>query len=569
MGRYARRIGPIGELPSRAPASGSWHRGRGRSSFPFFLACALILIVSGCSGDASDGQSPTVEFENSPECLRFDGGFPSGLVLLPGDGSEAAVGQIQPTAILGLDLDREPPSLIARDAIPGFPEVPCARCGGIARVDSDGDGEADACRSESLGFRCFSPVAGDLFALEADRVALSTSGYEQLVFVDPRSNALLPVELDPAPAQPGFDPADWPFWPAAGERPVRTALSTRACVYGDDFVDSNGGAIGATTSCDGLRSGFVTGFTAGVARAAGRLFVATSNLLRSSTAQFAPGTLLVFDYDERVVPPSVRPDPAQAVILLSGSNPTSVTAWRTPAGRDLILVGVTGAIAIGTGPDLVRSDAFVDVVDADRLERIATIPLGRAGLGFSPLAIDPSGRLALGGAATSRALFGIDLATLDDPNLGRGPEPLPIVLDGSQPGFPDARVYSASRPFPLPARSDGPPASVCATQTSVALDERGTFGVASDFCDGTIAVLDLGLPASRSTAIDPETALRVDRLQKVAAPLVDDASDRLRAIDRVLIRPGTPGLDFDGPDVYFSAGLPEAAVCGTRVNALP
>ncbi len=290
--------------------------------------------------------------------------------------------------------------------------------------------------------------------------------------------------------------------------------------------------------------------------------------MRSSRAQYAPGTLLVFDYDDTRSPPLTRPSAEQSVILLSGFNPTGVTAYRTPSGRDLILVSLTGAIAIGTGSDLVRSDSAIDVIDAESLALIATIPLGRAGLGFSELAIDASGRIALVGAATSRALFGIDLAALDDPNLGLGPEPLPVVLDGSSPPFPDARLFTASAPFALPHRSNGPPSSECATQTSVALSRDSAFGVASDFCDGMLSVLAVETPASRATALDPGTVLRVDRTQNVAAPLVAESADALRAIDRVLIRPGEPGIDFDGPDVYFSAGLPEAAVCGTNINAL-
>ena len=112
------------------------------------------------------------------------------------------------------------------------------------------------------------------------------------------------------------------------------------------------------------------------------------------------------------------------------------------------------------------------------------------------------------------------------------------------------------------------PIADCATQTSVALSRDGALGVASDFCDGTLSVLALEVPASRAMALDPDTVLRVDRVQNAAAPLVAESSDELRAISRVLIRPGEPGIDFDGPDVYFSAGLPEAAVCGTNVNSI-
>lgn len=535
------------------------------------LVGAVALAVAGalgCAGDASDGEAPTIEFASSSECIRFDGGFPSGLVSLPGDGGEAAVGQLNPTAVLGLDLDAEPPRLLARSDIPGIPTVGCGRCGGIARVDSDGDGIADACRSDEQGFRCFSPIAGELSALSATRVALSTSGYEQILFVDPRTSTPLPVELATPLASAGFDPADWPFWPSPGAPVIRNGISTRVCVYGVGLVDSTGETLGAAAGCDPGRAGFATGFTAGVALRRSRLFVATSNLIRSSRAQFAPGTLLVFDYDTSVSPPRARPAGGDAVIRLSGFNPTGVTAYQTPAGRDLILVGSTGAIALGSGSDLVRSDSLVDVVDAETLELIATIPLGRAGLGFSALAIDASRRLALGGAATTRALFGIDLAALDDPDLGSGSDPLPIVLDGSQPPFRDARVFTASAPFVLPTRADGAPANECTTQTSVAFSPRRARAVASDFCDGTMSVLDLALPASRATPLDPASILRLERVQNVAAPLVADAGPRLRAINRVFVRGGEPGIDYSGPDVFFSAGLPEASVCGVHIDAI-
>ena len=540
----------------------------------FFLA----LVLVGCEGDGSGGSSPTIEFSNSSECIRFDGSFPSDLALLPGADGEAAVVQLLPIAILGLDLDREPPRLLARDGIPGFPEVPCGDCScGVCGdsenvgIDSDSDGDVDACRNYALGFGCDSPVPGELLVMDARRVALSTTNIEQIVFIDPRTNLLLPVELETPAASPSFEPADWPFWPPPNTRPVRTALSTRTCVYGEGLVGSLGSPIGNRASCDGVRNGFSTRFTAGAASVRGHIFAATSNFLilgRGFPSQFAPGTVLVFDYDATISPPRARPNPNRPVIQLTGYNPTGVTAYQTPNGRDLILVNVTGAIVTGTGTDLVRTDSSIDVIDAESLELIATIPLGRAGLGFSGLAIDPSRRLALAGAATSRALFGIDLAALDDPALGLDPESRPVVLDGSDANFPDARVFSATTPFRLPKRTDGAPESVCATQTSVSLSVDADWGVTSDFCDGTVSLLGLRLPASRTTPLDPEAILRVERVQKVAFPLVAESFDRTRAIDRILIRPGRPGIDFSGPDVYFSAGLEVGAVCGTHINAL-
>ncbi len=528
------------------------------------LLVAALAVGTGCEGDGSDGAAPRIDFQPTPDCIRFSGGFPSGFTLLPGADSEAAVVQFIPTVVLGLDLDAEPPRLLADEAIPAFPELECSRCGGLTRVDSDSDGEADACLSDQLGFSCLSPAAGSAFGIDANLVALSTSSYEQVLFIDPQDGGLVPVELETPPDSPTFDPADWPFWPSIGTRVEQTGLSTRVCVYGDGLSDSLGDPIGPNRFCDDTRDGFVTRFTAGGALIGDRLFVATSNLLRSSRAQFAPGSVLIFDFDTGFEPPRANPDSEIAVILTTGFNPTTVTPYTTPSGRNLVLVGISGAIALGTGPDLIRSDSSIDVIDVATRVLIATIPLGRAGLGFTGLALDRTGRLGLIGAATTRALFGIDLAALDDPSLGLGSDPLPIVLDGSNPGFPDARLYDADTPFLLPKRANGPPDSLCTTQTSVASTRDSDFIATSDFCDGTVTVLSLQLPSQRTTALDPATTVMVDRLQAVAAPLVDDATGQIRAINQILIRPGVPGVDFIGPDVYFTAGLPEGAVCGVR-----
>jgi hypothetical protein len=532
----------------------------------------ILLIVSlafaaGCEGDGSDGAAPRIDFQPTPDCIRFAGGFPSGFSLLPGAGNEAAVVQFIPTVVLGLNLDFEPPVLLADSAIPEFPEIVCDRCGGLLRVDSDSDGEPDTCRSDELGFSCLSPIAGSLYGVDDSLVALSTSSYEQILFIDPRDGGLRPIDIELPAVSASFDPADWPFWPAVGSSVERSGLSTRVCVYADDLMDSLGDPIGPNDFCDDTRNGFVTRFTAGSALAGDRLFVATSNLLRSSRTQFAPGTVLIFEFDTNFDPPRARPDPMASVLITTGFNPTSITPYTTPSGRELVLVGVSGAIALGSGSDLVRTDSAIDVIDATSLELIATIPLGFAGLGFGGVSIDPTHRVGLIGAATRRALFGIDLAALDDPTLGFGPEPLPIVLDGSTPGFRDARLYDADSPLLLPKRANGPPDSQCTTQTSVAMSSNSSFGATSDFCDGTVTVLTIAPPPLRTTPLDTAAVVTIDRLEAVAAPLVDDATGRIRAIGGVVVRPGTPGVDFAGPDVYFTAGLPEGAVCGVRIQA--
>lgn len=528
----------------------------------------LFLLGLGCpAGDATDGPSPVVRIASTPDCLVLSGGFPSGFVPLPGAPDEAAVVQFAPFAVVGVDLEGEPPTRLALDPIPPLPEQAGVRCPGL-RVDSDGNGIADADDNQALGLFCVDPAAGTIRPVAADRVAVTTSGYEQILFADPRSGELRSVQLDPPAAGPGFDPADWPLWPAAAVRPFQTGASTRVCVYGSGLVDSLGDPLGAESRCDPGRDGFFTSFTADVALVAGRLFVATSNLLRAGLGQFAPGTVLVFDYDDGVAPPRITPLADGAVRLLSGYNPTSLTPYTTPSGRELVLVGVTGALALGTGPGLVLTPSSIDVIDATTLDRIATIPLGLAGLGFDGLAIDATGRLGLIGAVADRALFAIDLAALDDPTLGLGPETLPIVLDGGTPSFPDARVYDAGRPFPLPKRADGPLDSDCAPQTSVDIRDDNGFAAATEFCDGTITRIEIDLPLLRTTPIDPDRVLRVDASIAALAPNVPGAITELRLPGDVRIRPGSPGIDYDGPDVHFTFGDPEGGVCGIRIDAI-
>ena len=529
------------------------------------IVSLVALLALGCPGDGGSGKPPEIIFDSTPECIVIAGGFPSGFTGLPDPPGRAAVAQFIPTAVLGLDLETEPPQLLATQAIPGFPLLPSPSCGG-SRVDSDSDGRPDPDRSKELGFACSVPVPGALRSIEPNLVALAMSKYEQIVLVDPRDGTLQFAQLDTPVLATSFDPADWPFWPAPGDRPFQSGFSTRACVYGSGFVDHLGDPIGANTRCDAARNGFFTGFTADALRVADQLFVTTSNL-NQLTSSFQPGTVLRFDYDRSSDPPTVRPRAEGAILLTSGYNPTSLTPYMTPNGRNLVLVAVTGAIDLGTGADLVRTDSAVDVIDVLTGTLIASIPLGRAGSGLTGIALDSSGRLGLLGASTRRALFGIDLAPLDDPMLGLGPDPLPIRLDGSTPGFADARVFDADDPFELPKRTDGPSDSVCTTNTSVAIKQNGDFAVTTDFCDGTVSVLDLELPAARTTPIDRARVLRVNRVLNVAAPLIPSATGLPRAIERILIRPGTPGVDFQGPDVHYTLGLTEGAVCGVRIES--
>jgi hypothetical protein len=497
-------------------------------------------------------------------CVPIAGSFPSGFDMLPGGRGHAVVVQQTPAALIALDLNSEPASMLATDEILPLPP------------DSDGDGVEDGARSRSLGFPPLVPIVGSALAVSEELAFVSASSYEEVIFFEVPSGALTQLWVE----NPSSTPSDYPLLPEQAE--LRSAVSTRACVYPPDPTDSLGDAIGPEPRCNPDVPGYFTNYTAGRAVAAGYLFVVTSNLRRSSEARFNPGTVLVYEFDPLSSPPTLRPD---AVIFTSRFNPTGATHYTAfPDGepRELVLVSVTGAIGLEGGADTVKSESAIDVIDAEARCLVATIPLGMAGISFGELAIDPKGRVALMGAISRRQLYAVDLAPLDDSRLYQDCE-TPVVLDGgTDPLFPDdPRIFTASSPFEIPARSDGQSPEDCdTTETYVAINDEGSLAFATDFCDGTLAVIELAIPYGEPRDGEceesdpccnrvplPPACFHLRRLENVLAPNSEDAVTELRGPVLVQVRPGRPGVDYTGPDVFFVAGLPEGQVCGVHIES--
>ena len=278
---------------------------------------------------------------------------------------------------------------------------------------------------------------------------------------------------------------------------------------------------------------------------------------RSSTR----GTLLVYELDRASSPPLLRPDVGRGVIFTTGFNPTGLTRHLNAAGRELVLVTLTGALST-RGERL--SAGAVEVIDAAERRVLASVPLGLAGPSFGPLAIDPSGRVALLGAEGGHVLYAIDLAPLDDPALF-SPRAEPVLLDGSQLGFPDARIFDADTPLPIPRRSDGPSDSLCPTRTQVAVNRAGTLAFATDWCDGTLGVISIDL-AGAGPAPLARDRFRFERSLAILAPKDPLLFGLPAAPSMPRVRSGRPGLDYDGPDLFFIANEPEGQLCAVRVE---
>ncbi len=539
------------------------HHGAERSS-GLLLAAGLVLACggSGGGGSGSGGSAPVIEISSADSrCAPLPGSFPPGLDLVPGVSGRAVVASFTPPSLLPFDLGPLPPVVAAAGSVPAIPP------------DSDGDGCA-----EGSFFPCpaTSPVLDGVLAVSAGLALVTASSYEEVIFVNPADGRLVPGVVG-TPA--GFVPGQYIYLPPPGTAAVRTAVSTSGCVaVAPGTLDSRGDVVvppPASWCLPGAPS-FRPTFTSGAAVAGGHLFVSMSNLNDNTvpaSAQYLPGTLLVYDFDLSSGAPAVTPNAATPVILTSGFNPTHVTAYRTPLGRDLVLVSVSGAIGRRTDDPatptaleaggLALTGAAIDVVDAVSLRLLATVPLGAVGLAYDRLAIDPMGRVALAGSAITRALYGIDLAPLDA--LPAAP-PVPLVLDGTT--GPDARIFYAGFPFTIPARADAPPAATCdGFVVSADWNAAGSRLYASEYCDGTLSTIEADLSGNPSLAELRGGRFRFSALDAVFAPLAASAVGKPRAPGSLRVRSGRPGIDYTGADVFVLVGLPEGLLCGIRFES--
>jgi hypothetical protein len=517
------------------------------------LALAAAGSLGGSCGGGSGGGGRSVRSVQSLDvrCAAQPSFFPPGFAFVPGQRDLVWSADFTPPTLLPFAVDTNPPEIA-----PGLSPF-------LIPFDSDGDGF-----DEFL----LAPVPDDLEIPTPGLGLLTASSYEEVIFFDPGMGGLIEFEVS-VPAGVGFVKSHNPFLPDPGSSAPRTALSTFACVRpAPGAVDSRGDAVAVSVPaagfCDGTFPSYLASFTSGAALAGGRLFVSVSNLggdAGTPEPQYLPGAVLVYDIDLGSAPPTVSPHPGVPVILTTDFNPTHVTGYSA-GGRDFVLVTNSGSIGIEAddpstreieGAGIALTDASIDVIDADSLVLVATVPLGRAGLSFDRLAIDASGRVAATGSAVARHLLAVDLGPL--PGLPAAPV-APLVLDGSS--GPDAVIFDAAAPFQIPARVGGAPASSCPGFTvGTAWDAAGRL-YATDFCDGTLSVLEVALSPSPPTPVPP-ARFSFGELLNVVEPLRSDTLGELRQLGTLEVRPGGPGVDAE---VFFLVGEP-GHLCGITVES--
>jgi hypothetical protein len=530
---------------------------RGRCFAGGIAVGALVCVSLGCGGDGSGGRV-AVTLRPDPGCASLGlNPFPPGLSLLP-DGASAVALSFDPPTVLPLDLNGDVPRMLAGVPDLGIPD------------DSDGDGVNEGSTSVPAA-----PLLDDVFAtdpeLAAARLGLVTaSGYDEVIVFDPALGELVDVEVE---VDAGFAPSDFRRLPAPGSSALRTAISAEACVRPLAPIASDGSdyAQGVPTSffCDPSVAGsFYAGFTSGAAVAAGRLFVSMSNLGSSASALYLPGAVLVYDTDLGADPPWVSPSVDRPVVETLDPpggvddalfNPTHVDRVEA-AGRELVLVTLSGAIGIqqddpGTPAvelgALPLSPAGVQVLDPDTLEIVgSTGPVADAAFGFGGVAVHPSGRVGVVGSAAHRSVYVIDL------------QPLAAL---TTPGDVLAEALPVSE-LAVPALPGGPSPSICPGSTAgVAFSDAGDALYVSERCDGSFTRFDVALPASGSR-IDAGHFALASSLQLLAS-LAPQNFGAQRDPGVLRVRPGRPGIDYTGPDLFFLSGQPSAQLCALRVES--
>jgi len=520
------------------------------------LLAAGLLVGGSCGGGSgSGGDAPVVQVDTPDDrCVALPSQFPPGFDFVPGASGRVLAASFTPGVAVPIDVEPVPP----RTAVPG------------PLVDLRSAIAADACPGFPVD-----PAFDGVFAPRPDLALVTASGCEALAFVDPATGALRDLAVS---TPSGVAPGTWPSLPAPGTSASLAAASTRRClVPPPGAVDSRGAPIPlGPASCDRTQPSFFASFTSGAALAAGALFVSMSDLGANAgrpDTQFLPGAVLVFDFDASTTPPRIAPA-AESVLFTSGFNPTHATPYRTPGGRELVLVTVSGAL--GLVPDdpatpereaggTALSPAAIDVIDAASRRLVATVPLGLAAPSFDRLAIDPSGRVAVVGSAIGRRLYAIDLAPLDGLALPAPGMP-PLVLDGST--GPNAVVFDAAAPLVLRSLPNGAPPATCPGYVVGAdFSAAGDKLFATDFCDGTLGIVGVDALAGAPVPVPADRFHVLDALP-IAAPLDAASLGLARAPGAVRVRPGRPGADYRGPDVLFTIGIPEGQLCGVRIDSL-
>jgi hypothetical protein len=278
-------------------------------------------------------------------------------------------------------------------------------------------------------------------------------------------------------------------------------------------------------------SDLVPSYTSGIAASSGKLYVCTSNFSKTGrTPVCPPGTVLIYRWDPQSNPSSMTPsDPSH--LVTTGYNPTEVTAL----GERFVLVTNTGVISIEDAWAVPKTEGSVDVIDTALDCIVATYPLGLGAPSYKPIAIAPDRTRALLSSVAYNYVYELDLTVLDDiPGACPDPDFVPELADAVLAGYEDPIVVGSSQ--------------VEANDfiVQVGLNWNGTRAYATGYNSGTLSILEV---ETREGVASPKRAATV----KVLTPQAPTQEEH--GPGPLAVRPGRPGIDYSGPDLFVLTGL--------------
>lgn len=285
--------------------------------------------------------------------------------------------------------------------------------------------------------------------------------------------------------------------------PTTARLATQVTKY--DFSSFTVTWPAGTLNSKGVDVGgsaLALNFTASAALAANRLFFASSNF--DASFDNNPGTVIAYDVD-----------PATKVLSGTGTifkttdfNPTALQRVTTASG-DVVLVTNNGVYGTGT--------SSIDVIDPVSLRLVATIPLGQRNAS-GPVVVSSDGRRGYVGSGSAAQVYVLDLTNLGDEL---------------------ANLTTTSRPTRYLGGYTLPGGGAFAFVSSVALSDSGAYLYAVNFNASELHVVDLGGT--------PGHAATVRGFVRTGDP-----SNFENLASKIVVRPGVPGVDFQGPSLFVA-----------------
>jgi hypothetical protein len=239
-------------------------------------------------------------------------------------------------------------------------------------------------------------------------------------------------------------------------------------------------------------------FTSDAVISGGKIIYTSSNL--TASADYNPGTLTAYDYD-----PVTNTLSNGAFLQTTDFNPTGITRLQTLAG-ELLLVTNTGPFG--------KPEGSIDVFDAANFSLIGNIKFPADTNPGGKISISPDGKRGYVASQSKAEVYVIDLDGIDALVGQSALDLTPRFRGGYDLGS------SATSNF----------------VSSIGISHTGNYLYAVSFNESTLHVIDL----NEGTAATSVTGFERSGL----------AANYEGMANTLAVRPGTPGVDFQGPSIY-------------------